>query len=160
MRAERFSEWQLERFPRTAGTPNGPTSTQWVLIVVGMIFALLFLVFLFIFFSFIRLWIQALLTRADISILNLIGMKLRNVDYGMIVRQKIALVQENRAKLVAAEAEVPLAIAEAFRSGNLGIGDYYNLKNLQADTDMRSAIAGSGNNAAGAGGYRRESNGG
>src|SRR4051812_12269230 len=63
------------------------------MIVVGMIAALFFLVFLFVFFSFIRLWIQALLTRAEISIFNLIGMKLRNVDYGMIVRQKIALVQ-------------------------------------------------------------------
>mgnify|MGYP001061760566 CR=1 FL=1 len=78
---------------KAGANPAGPTSTQWVLIVVGMIAALLFLVFLFIFFSFIRLWIQALLTRADISIFNLIGMKLRNVDYGMIVRQKIALVQ-------------------------------------------------------------------
>lgn len=75
------------------GSTTGPTSGQWVMIVVGMIAALLFLVFLFVFFSFIRLWIQALLTRADISIFNLIGMKLRNVDYGMIVRQKIALVQ-------------------------------------------------------------------
>ena len=75
------------------GGPNGLTGGQWVLIVVGLIAALFFLVFLFVFFSFIRLWIQALLTRADISIFNLIGMKLRNVDYGMIVRQKIALVQ-------------------------------------------------------------------
>lgn len=72
---------------------GGLTSTQWVLVVVGLIAALLFLVFLFIFFSFIRLWIQALLTKADIGIGSLIGMKLRNVDYGMIVRQKIALVQ-------------------------------------------------------------------
>src|SRR4051812_47619576 len=63
------------------------------MIVVGMIAALFFLVFLFVFFSFIRLWIQALLTKADIGILDLVGMKLRNVDYGMIVRQKIALVQ-------------------------------------------------------------------
>jgi uncharacterized protein YqfA (UPF0365 family) len=69
------------------------TSNEWILIVVGLIAALLFLVFLFIFFSFIRLWIQALLTKADISIFNLIGMKLRNVNYTMIVQQKIALVQ-------------------------------------------------------------------
>ncbi|MBX9625469.1 MAG: flotillin-like protein FloA [Gemmataceae bacterium] len=62
-------------------------------IVVGLIAALLFLVFVFVFFSFIRLWIQALLTKADIGIGSLIGMKLRNVDYAMIVRQKIALVQ-------------------------------------------------------------------
>jgi uncharacterized protein YqfA (UPF0365 family) len=74
---------------------KGPvlSSTEWVLVIVGLIAALFFLVFLFVFFSFIRLWIQALLTRADISIFNLIGMKLRNVDYAMIVRQKIALVQ-------------------------------------------------------------------
>jgi uncharacterized protein YqfA (UPF0365 family) len=56
-----------------------------------------------------------------------------------------AAVQENRAKVVRAESEIPMAIAEAFRQGNLGIVDYYNLKNVQADTDMRSAIAGTGN---------------
>jgi uncharacterized protein YqfA (UPF0365 family) len=53
-----------------------------------------------------------------------------------------AKVEENRAKVVLADAEVPLAIAEAFRSGHLGVMDYYNLRNLQSDTDMRSAIAG------------------
>ena len=53
-----------------------------------------------------------------------------------------ALVQENRAKVVLAEAEVPLAISQAFRDGRLGVMDYYNLKNLQSDTDMRHAIAG------------------
>jgi len=52
-----------------------------------------------------------------------------------------ALVQENRAKVVLAEAEVPQAISEAFRHGRLGVMDYYNLKNLQSDTDMRGAIA-------------------
>jgi uncharacterized protein YqfA (UPF0365 family) len=52
-----------------------------------------------------------------------------------------AKVEEMRAKVVAAEAEVPMAIAEAFRSGNLGIMDYYRLKNIQSDTDMRSTIA-------------------
>jgi uncharacterized protein YqfA (UPF0365 family) len=55
-----------------------------------------------------------------------------------------AKVMENRAKLVAAEAEVPLAIAEAFKTGNLGIMDYYRLRNIQADTNMRSAISGEG----------------
>lgn len=53
-----------------------------------------------------------------------------------------ALTQENRAKVVLAEAEVPKAIAEAFREGHLGVMDYYRLKNIQADTDMRSAIGG------------------
>jgi uncharacterized protein YqfA (UPF0365 family) len=52
----------------------------------------------------------------------------------------IALVQENRAKVVLAEAEIPLAISEAFKQGHLGIMDYYRLKNIQADTDMRSSI--------------------
>ncbi len=53
-----------------------------------------------------------------------------------------ALVQENRAKVVEAEAEIPRAIAESFRSGNLGIMDYYRLRNIQADTTMRNAIGG------------------
>ena len=43
-----------------------------------------------------------------------------------------------------AEAEVPVAIAEGFRKGSLGLMDYYELKNVQADTQMRSTIAGSG----------------
>ena len=49
--------------------------------------------------------------------------------------------QEMRAKLIEAESEVPLAMAEAFRSGNLGIMDYYRMKNVQADTEMRDAIS-------------------
>ncbi len=57
-------------------------------------------------------------------------------------QEQLAAVQENRAKVIQAEAEVPLAIAEAFRKGNLGISEYYNLRNLQADTEMRSTIAG------------------
>ena len=64
-----------------------------VLLIVGGIALIIAIFFLVIFFSFVRLWIQCLLTGAKISILDLIGMKLRNVDYGMIVRQKIALVQ-------------------------------------------------------------------
>lgn len=59
-------------------------------------------------------------------------------------QEMVALVAENRAKVVLAEAEIPLAIAEAFRSGRLGIMDYYNLKNLQSDTEMRSSIANPG----------------
>ncbi|MHC4253136.1 MAG: flotillin-like protein FloA [Planctomycetota bacterium] len=53
-----------------------------------------------------------------------------------------AQVVENRAKVVLAEAEVPKAMAEAFRSGNLGIMDYYRMKNIQADTDMRTSLGG------------------
>ena len=52
-----------------------------------------------------------------------------------------ALVQENRAKVVLAEAEVPQAIASAFRDGKLGVMDYYNMRNVQADTSMRNNIA-------------------
>ena len=52
-----------------------------------------------------------------------------------------AKAQEARAKVIEAEAEVPKAMAEAFRSGNLGIMDYYKMKNIEADTTMREAIA-------------------
>ena len=52
-----------------------------------------------------------------------------------------AEVIENRAKVVLAEAEIPKAMAEAFRSGNMGIFDYYKMKNIQADTTMRKSIA-------------------
>ena len=52
-----------------------------------------------------------------------------------------AKTQEMRAKVVEAEALVPQAMAEAFRSGNLGIMDYYRIKNVQADTNMRESIA-------------------
>ena len=52
-----------------------------------------------------------------------------------------AKAQEARAKVIEAEAEVPKAMAEAFRSGNLGIMDYYRMKNVEADTAMREAIA-------------------
>lgn len=51
-----------------------------------------------------------------------------------------AAVQEQRAKVVGAEAEVPKALAEALRNGNLGVMDYYNLRNVQADTRMRDSI--------------------
>ena len=51
-----------------------------------------------------------------------------------------------RAKVVEAEAEVPLAMAEAFRAGNLGIMDYARYRNLQSDTAMRHSIAVPGEN--------------
>ncbi len=53
----------------------------------------------------------------------------------------VALEQEMRARVVEAEAEVPRAMAEAFRQGHLGVMDYYRMKNVQADTSMRDAIA-------------------
>ena len=52
-----------------------------------------------------------------------------------------AKAQEARAQVIEAEREIPLAMADAFRSGNLGIMDYYRIKNIQADTDMRENIA-------------------
>jgi uncharacterized protein YqfA (UPF0365 family) len=56
----------------------------------------------------------------------------------------VAEAQKNRALVILAEAEVPKAMAEAFRKGNLGIMDYYRMKNVMADTSMRDAIAGNG----------------
>jgi uncharacterized protein YqfA (UPF0365 family) len=56
-------------------------------------------------------------------------------------QENIAMIEQNRAKLVEAEASVPTAMAEAFRSGRLGILDYYQLQNVQADTRMRAAIS-------------------
>ncbi len=55
--------------------------------------------------------------------------------------ENIAAVQGMRAKVIEAESQVPLAIAEAFRSGKLGIMDYYNMENIKADTSMRDNIA-------------------
>ena len=52
-----------------------------------------------------------------------------------------AETQKNRAQVILAEAEIPKAMAEAFRGGNMGIMDYYRMKNVMADTDMRSSIA-------------------
>ncbi|HLL88377.1 MAG TPA: flotillin-like protein FloA [Tepidisphaeraceae bacterium] len=56
-------------------------------------------------------------------------------------QENVAKQAENRAAVVLAEAEVPRAMAEAFRSGNLGIMDYYKMRNMQADTSMRESIA-------------------
>ena len=58
-----------------------------------------------------------------------------------IEQEMTARTQEMRARVVEAEAQVPLAIAEAFRTGNLGIMDYLRIKNIQADTGMRDSIA-------------------
>ncbi len=55
-----------------------------------------------------------------------------------------AKAQEARAKVIEAEAEIPRAIAQAFVSGNLGVMDYYKMQNVQADTEMRNSISGSG----------------
>src|SRR3954464_14245054 len=67
-------------------------NNKWMLLLAAVV-VLIGIFFLIVFFSFLRLWIQCFLTGAKISIWDLVGMKLRNVDYGMVVRQKIALVQ-------------------------------------------------------------------
>lgn len=56
-------------------------------------------------------------------------------------QEMIAKAQDARAKVILAEAEIPMAIAEAFRSGNLGIMDYYKMQNITSDTAMRESIA-------------------
>ena len=58
-------------------------------------------------------------------------------------QEMTARTQEMKAKVVAAEAEVPKAMAQAFRDGNLGIMDYYKMENIKSDTSMRDAIASS-----------------
>src|SRR5439155_26665747 len=55
-----------------------------------------------------------------------------------------ARISEMKAKLVEAESQVPMALADALRHGKLGVMDYYNMKNLVADTEMRGAIAAGG----------------
>ncbi len=65
-------------------------------------------------------------------------------------QEMVAQMEESRAKVVEAEAEVPKAISQAFREGTLGIVDYYKLRNVQADTDMRRSIAGTDRVAKGA----------
>jgi uncharacterized protein YqfA (UPF0365 family) len=92
---------------------------------------------------------------ADVDVGENIGAKLQ-IDQANADRQiaqakaeerramAVALEQEMRARVVEAEAEVPRAMAEAFRQGNLGLMDYYRMKNVQADTAMRESIAGTG----------------
>lgn len=89
---------------------------------------------------------------ADISVGENIGAKLK-IDRALSDKEvaqakaeerramAVAEEQENRAKVVLAEAEIPKAIASAFQSGNLGIMDYYKMKNVQSDTKMRNALS-------------------
>lgn len=58
-----------------------------------------------------------------------------------IEQEMKAKAQEARAKVIEAESQIPMAIAEAFRNGNLGIMDYYRVKNIQADTNMRDSLS-------------------
>ena len=73
-------------------------------------------------------------------------------------QEMLARVQEMRARVVEAEAQIPLAMAEAFRSGNLGVMDYYRMKNIQADTGMRDSIAGAGGPGAAGGAAGSQTN--
>ncbi|MBU2494694.1 MAG: flotillin-like protein FloA [Bacteroidetes bacterium] len=77
---------------------------------------------------------------ADLKVARAKAEERRAAAVALEQEMKAEVVRMN-AKVVEAEAEVPKAIAEAFRSGNLGIMDYYNLKNIQSDTDMRNSIA-------------------
>ena len=56
-------------------------------------------------------------------------------------QEMIAEVQAMKAKVVEAESQVPLALAAALKEGNMGVMDYYNMKNVLADTDMRDSIS-------------------
>lgn len=56
-------------------------------------------------------------------------------------QENVAKIAENKAALVLAESQIPMAIAEAFKLGNIGVVDYYKLRNVQADTEMRQSIA-------------------
>ncbi len=56
-------------------------------------------------------------------------------------QEMTAMVEENRAKVVLAEAEIPKAISQAFRDGHFGVMDYYNMRNIQSDTEMRNTIS-------------------
>jgi uncharacterized protein YqfA (UPF0365 family) len=56
-------------------------------------------------------------------------------------QEMVARVQEMRAKVVEAEAEVPKAMAYALKEGKIGVMDYYNMKNVMADTEMRKSIS-------------------
>lgn len=78
---------------------------------------------------------------ADLKVANAKAEERRAMAIASEQEQK-AKAQEARAAVILAEAEVPKAMADAFRSGNLGIMDYYRMQNIQADTDMRDSISG------------------
>lgn len=77
---------------------------------------------------------------ADLKVANARAEERRAMAVALEQEMKASTV-EARAKVIEAEALVPAAIAEAFRNGNLGIMDYYKLRNIQSDTEMRDAIA-------------------
>jgi uncharacterized protein YqfA (UPF0365 family) len=92
--------------------------------------------------------LQADQAAADLRVAQANAEKRRALAVALEQEMK-AKVEENRAEVVLAEADVPRAIARALESGKLGVLDYYNLRNLQSDTQMRNAIAGAGAGASG-----------
>jgi uncharacterized protein YqfA (UPF0365 family) len=84
--------------------------------------------------------LQADQAEADLKVANAKAEERRAMAVAAEQEMK-AKAQEARAKVILAEAEIPLAMAEAFRTGNLGIMDYYRMKNIEADTDMRESIS-------------------
>ena len=87
--------------------------------------------------------LQAVQAEADKRLAQVDAEKRQGMAIAREQEMKV-LAKENMAKILAAEAEVPKAISQAFREGNLGIMDYYHLKNIQADTEMRTSISKSG----------------
>lgn len=85
--------------------------------------------------------LQADQAAADLRVAQANAEKRRALAVAMEQEMR-AKVEENRAHLVLAEAEIPKAISQAFREGHLGVMDYYQLRNLQSDTQMRNSIAG------------------
>lgn len=77
---------------------------------------------------------------SDIRIAKAEAEKRRTMAVAM-EQENIAKIKEMEAKLVEAQATIPMAIADAFRNGRLGVMDYYRIQNVQADTEMRSALA-------------------
>jgi len=100
-----------------AQAKKGPDMNFWAEYwpyMLGAVGLIVFLIFMLIFFSFVKLWIQSLLAGAKIGIMDMIRMKLLNIDYGVIVRQKIALVQAGVPKVSTQELE-----AHVLARGNL-----------------------------------------
>lgn len=87
--------------------------------------------------------LQADQAEADLKVANAKAEERRAMAVAAEQEMK-AKAQDARATVIMAEAEIPRAIAEAFRSGNLGVMDYYRLRNIQADTDMRDSISNTG----------------
>lgn len=87
--------------------------------------------------------LQADQAEADLKVANAKAEERRAMAVAAEQEMK-AKAQDARAMVIMAEAEIPKAIAEAFRSGNLGVMDYYRMRNIQADTDMRDSISNTG----------------